>query len=52
MSKIEDCTYYKEALEIADLLSKLTEKQRSKAHGIIIGMELAAREVQNDKKIS
>lgn len=49
-TKIEDCTCYKEALEIAILLAQLTKEQRLTVHGIIIGMKLARKNKKEGQK--
>ena len=49
--KSEDYIRCKELTELFMLLSQLSEDDRNKVHGVVIGMKLA-REVQNDKKIS
>ena len=49
--KPEDYIRCKELTELFTLLSQLSEEDRNKVYGVVIGMQLA-REIQNNKKIS
>ena len=39
--RLEDCTCYKEMVELFELLAQLSEEDRNKVYGVAIGINIA-----------